>query len=157
MSGAAFNRGNSKQDYATPPCFMNPVVERWGHMDFDLAASPENAKAPNWFSIVQNSLERDWTTLAVGNLWLNPPFDDIAPWAEKCTTISRRHSLFFLVPASVGANWFQRFVHRKAMVYFLNGRIPFDPNNPKWGYPKDCILAVYSAGSHGYETWKWKS
>lgn len=156
MSGAAFNRGGSKQDYATPPDFIAAVEKRWGKIDFDLAASEHNKKATPYFSKEQDSLMQIWCSLP-GNLWLNPPFDRITPWAEKCAKeVAFGATIFFLVPASVGANWFRDFVHRKAMVYFLNGRLHFDPNNPTWGYPKDCMLCVYSLGSHGYDTWTWK-
>lgn len=155
MSGAAHHRGESKQDYATPPEFIAAVKRRFGIRDFDhdLAASLENAKALRFFSEAVDSLAQDWSALR-GDLWLNPPFANIAPWARKCAesgcSIDRR--IFFLVPAAVGSNWHAQHVDGHALVLLLNGRISFDGKGP---YPKDCCLAIYGAAP-GYEVWRWK-
>jgi phage N-6-adenine-methyltransferase len=154
--GAAHHRGESKQDYATPPEFIAAVVERFGRLDFDLAASAANAKAPQFFTESVDSLAQDWTLLR-GNLWLNPPFSRIEPWAAKCAasavwSFKPARRIFLLVPAAVGANWHAKHVHEKALVLFLNGRISFDGVN---GYPKDCCLAVFGE-KPGYEIWRWR-
>lgn len=157
MSGAAFNRGGSKQNYATPPEFMDAVANRFRPISFDLAADHGNKKHVNYFSIEQDSLAQNWHEIA-GVLWLNPPFDNIASWAEKCAAeCANGATIFFLTPASVGSNWFRDHVNRKAMVWALNGRIAFDPENPKWGYPKDCMLSIYSMGNWGFDSWTWKN
>lgn len=154
-TGAGFARGKSKQDYSTPPDFMQAVLGRFGPISFDLAASEDNAKHPSFYSIADNSLVQPWHKIP-GTSWLNPPFDLIAPWAEKCAAECRLGArILFLVPASVGSNWFRDHVHRHAFVLALNGRIAFDPNNPTWGYPKDCMLAGYGFGV-GFDTWTWK-
>jgi len=144
--------GRSKQDYATPPEFIAAVVERFGVLAWDLAASHENAKAPHYFIEADNSLDQNWSALQ-GNRWLNPPFCDIGPWAEKCskTTLPSGDRIFLLVPASVGSNWFHRHVHGKALVLALSPRLSFDGKNP---FPKDCMLCVY--GRHaGFDVWRW--
>jgi hypothetical protein len=74
-----------------------------------------------------------------------------------------------LIPAGVGSNWWRDYVHNKAMVLLLNGRITFGgcPPNPKTGkvdaYPKDCALLLYSPenkfyidhGDAAYDVWSW--
>lgn len=159
MSGAAYNRGASKQDYSTPPDFMRAIRGRFGKIYFDLAASPENAKSEYFFSEREDSLRQAWPLC--GNLWLNPPFKNIGVWAAKCAQWARgldqasNARLLFLVPASVGSNWFADFVWGHAQVIFLNGRISFDGKNP---FPKDCMLCVY--GSLPWEdnyVWHWKA
>ncbi len=61
----------------------------------------------------------------------------------------------FLVPASVGANWFSDAVDGRALVLFLNGRLCFMPDSSEV-YPKDCLLALYSPHViPGYEVWAW--
>jgi hypothetical protein len=76
--------------------------------------------------------------------FLNPPYQYIRPWAEKC------------VPASVGSHWFAQSVHLEAYVYFLRPRLRFMEHHPKWAYPKDLILALYSPyHAAGYDTWAW--
>lgn len=155
-TGASFARGNSNQSYATPPDFMSAVEKRFGPIAFDLAASPHNTKHANYFSERDNSLVQEWHKIP-GNLWLNPPFDCITPWAQKCAAESiLGATIFFLVPASVGSNWFRDYCHGHALVLALNGRVSFDGVAP---YPKDLILCCYSLGSHwkGFDTWTWRA
>lgn len=151
-TGPTINRGGSKQDYSTPADFITAVSHRFGCPAFDLAASVDNKKAPGWFSKQDNSLIQEWHKIG-GLLWLNPPFNNISPWAKKCDDESRLGArILLLTPASVGSNWFCNHVHRKALVLGLNGRICFDGKN---GFPKDCILSCYGFGV-GFDTWRWK-
>ena len=140
-TGASFARGKSKQDYETPPEFIAAVVKRFGPLAWDLAATEANAKAPAWYGIEQDSLKMPWWELE-GNKWLNPPFDDITPWAQRCSLalhnrrkwrMSPEPLIMLLTPASIGSNWFRDWVFGRALVLALNGRLSFDGKNP---YPK---------------------
>lgn len=153
-TGAAFNRSESKQDYATPWELIHALERRFGKFTIDLAANAENAKAPVWFNIEQDSLAQNWSAIS-GNQWLNPPFKHIPPWAQKCNAEQCQGAkIFLLTPASVGSNWWDDYVHQKAYVLFPRPRIQFvgatDP------YPKDCAISCYFYGMSGYETWRWK-
>jgi len=150
MSGprVTSGKGESKQDYATPPEFIQAVERRYGSIVFDLAASARNTKHEDYYSLERgtDSLSQPWhqATKKTGTLWLNPPFSDIAPWAKKCAAEAPllRHDqvICLLVPAAVGSNWFRDHVRGAASISFLNGRICFDG---KHGYPKDCMLCEY--------------
>jgi phage N-6-adenine-methyltransferase len=157
-SGAALNRHNSRQDYETPADFLAAVVRRFGPLDVDLAATPENAKAEIFITPEQDSLKRRWSGVARGTMWLNPPFANIAPWAAKCAEEAPRLShdsrILLLVPASVGANWFAQHVHGHAFVLALQGRLTF--GGCEQPYPKDLVLAVYHAGLTGFDVWSWR-
>jgi phage N-6-adenine-methyltransferase len=152
--------GMSEQSVSTPGNFLQAVHSRWGfdRFDYDLAAEIENAKAEHFFQKEQDALAFDWTQID-GNLWLNPEFGDIDTWAKKCALsapyiegqISRRR-IFFLTPASVGANWFAEWVWGRARVIALNGRLTFDGHDQ--AYPKDCCLSVFGERP-GFEVWKW--
>ena len=154
--------GKSEQTVETPSDFITAVEARFGKIDFDLAAVYSNAKASRFFGPTADSLKQDWTKLK-GNLWLNPPFGDIAPGAQKCAestaglsalkTASR--CILLLVPASVGSNWWAEHVDQKALVLFTSPRLKFV--NHKTSYPKDLALVVYSAMRPGYECWRWNS
>lgn len=163
MTGAAFNRGGSRQDYSTPDDFIRAVERRFGPLAFDLAASAENKKAPQFFDAAADALAQDWSPAALNVAdwtrrwcWLNPPFANIEPWARKCAEAKDEgQHILFLVPAAVGSNWWARWVNGEAAVLFLNGRLSFDGKNP---YPKDCALCVYSQQSvPGYSVWDWRS
>lgn len=145
--------GKSRQDQGTPWPFIRAVEARFGEFAWDLAASESNAKARMWLDEEGDSLKVHWASL-VGNLWLNPPFGNIAPFAEKCAIESARGAkIRMLVPASVGTIWFREFVHRRAYVLFLSPRLTF--LGEKDPFPKDLLLCVYERGLHGYDCWRW--
>lgn len=156
--------GKSKQDYATPAIFIDAVKQRLGIVSFafDFAADAMNTKGRGYWSVADDSLSKpasEWAA-RVGDDWgwLNPPFARIAPWAKKCKeTVEYGGKVAFLVPAAVGANWYRDHVHHAhARVLFLNGRIPFMPDKPKWLYPKDCMLVLYALGYQGTDIWTWR-
>ncbi len=147
--------GNSKQDYRTPREFLDAVEERFGPLDFDLAATAENTVVPEaFFDERRDALSQSWHLIG-GLLWLNCPFGRIKPWARKCAIEARRGArILFLTPASVGSDWFADHVHRHAYVLALRPRIVFVGEEN--GFPKDLQLAVYDRGMTGFDTWKWK-
>lgn len=157
--------GNSVQSVGTPPEFLRAVEQRFGELRWDLAADETNHVTPEWSGpgspSQPDSLAGVWRELPPGLLWLNPPYGNIAPWAEKCSRWrfgdygnSRQQRIAFLVPASVGANWFAEHVDGKAFVLFLRPRLTFVGH--KDPYPKDLMLAVYGEGP-GYECWRWSA
>ena len=149
--------GRSRQDYGTPPQFLQAVKDRLGIEDFvwDLAASPSNSVTTYYWDEEQNSLVQDWHAMK-GWQWLNPPFSHLSPWVEKCWRESQvGASIACLVPAGVGANWWRDWVDNKAHVIFLNGRLTFA--GERTPYPKDCALLLYNkAYIGGYEVWNWR-
>lgn len=151
--------GRSVQTYATPRHFLEVVKRRLEIREFlcDFAADEFNTAAAAWFDEAQDALRVPrWADHIVGGWgWLNPPFANIAPWAAKCVETKRDGgSIAFLVPASVGANWFRDSVDGHARVLQLNGRLDFIAGSL---YPKDCILALYSpAIEPGYQVWRWR-
>lgn len=122
----------SKQDYQTPHEFIKAVEKKFGRIVLDLAASADNAQTERYYSIDQDSLQQDWLKL-LGLLksfkeysvfWLNPPYADITPWVKKCADldehlVSGKPRLVVLLPASVGSNWFRKYVYGVADVYFF--------------------------------------
>jgi phage N-6-adenine-methyltransferase len=160
-SGPTIRRHKSKQDYGTPADFLAVVTERFGELKFDLAASPENAKAQKFFTSKDNALKQEWPRRVL--CWLNPPFDRVDKWAAKCAAEAAKGSrILFLVPASVGANWYWESVAPHAVVYAVTPRLQFDGyRNKRTGkpepYPKDLILAAYGFGVTGFSRWPWKA
>jgi phage N-6-adenine-methyltransferase len=148
--------GRSRQCYVTPPEFIRAVEARFGVLDFDLAATLKNRITPGCFTKRQDALKHLWICKTWPHLsnegflrspkwrfWLNPPYGHLSPWFRKCVKEQSRlttGSFIVLVPASVGSDWFRKYVWNKASVYFLDGRICFIPNEP---YPKDLMVCIY--------------
>lgn len=153
-------RGKSKQDYRTPSHFLQAVKNKFKlvRFDVDLATSGKrNSVAPVYVTEKQNSLSLDWfEEFPQEQMWLNPPFGHIRPWAKACSQFSGVFGgrIFLLTPASVGANWFEDYVFENADIYFLNGRIHFV--GEKDAYPKDCMLSVFGDVEPDISIWRWK-
>jgi phage N-6-adenine-methyltransferase len=143
----------SKQDYQTDPAFVRAVIKRWGPLSFDLAAHAGNHQCPRYYTVQQNSLVQDWSSLA-GNLWLNPPFLDIDPWAAKCsrTELQPGSRILFLTPAAVSTNWFADHVFGRARVFAVRPRLTFEGHTA--GFPKDMILSVFG-DAPAFCLWRW--
>ena len=174
--------------YRTPENFMNAVKKEFRIIG-DLAANEENKQAYHFVHQSQDALSEDWADLqrffegdeGEGFLWLNPPYDNIGKWAEKCAVESVAGAkILLLVPAAVGSNWYRKYVEGFAAVRFLTGRLVFDFDypedyidkktgklSPKAGkpntdpYPKDLLLAISDRGlaqdERYAETWNWKA
>jgi phage N-6-adenine-methyltransferase len=147
--------GRSRQDYGTPEDFLSAVKGRLGIAEFsvDLAASESNAVADEFFDEKSDGLAQEWPKYGV--CFLNPPFARIEPWVKKAYRESRRGvRVAVLVPAGVGSNWWAKWVHGKACVLLLNGRITFVGETAP--YPKDCVLLLYGPDiAPGYDVWQW--
>lgn len=151
----------TNQKWATPYEFTAAVERRYGKIGFDLAASRSNTKAPAYFHEKQNALVQDWTDLKTDKgfaprvVWLNPPFANIDPWAEKLANECRdlpRWTLM-LVPASMATRWWAAFVLNKAYVAGIIPRLKFI--GAKDPYPKDLALCCYGFGVSGTGFWDW--
>lgn len=175
--------GSSVQNRRTPEAFLAAVKHKLGitEFDIDLAAEEDNAVADQWYDVEQDALVQPWK-IGTGWNWLNPEFAHIAPWVEKAWQEDAQTAV--LVPAGVGSDWWKDWVHEKAHVLLLNGRLCFihdwqttiDPASVKRGdvpprcysqpplYPKDCCLLLYSAtwsreasyARQWYSVWDWR-
>lgn len=149
--------GKSEQVVETPTDFIEAVKTRLRipSFGFDLAASPENAKAPAFFTEKDNALVQTWHTI-YGWSWLNPPYSHIEPWVAKAGTEAKQGAhIAMLVPASVGSAWWFNYVTKFAYVTFLNPRLTFVGHTSP--YPKDLALLLFAPFLHGGSTnWVWK-
>lgn len=166
LTGPSIKRGQSSGDIWTPRVFIDAVEKTFGPLVWDLAATAENARCENYYTPKENSLSIRWAYYHAGcsPLWLNPPYSNIAPWAEKCAVESGKGAcVLLLVPGSIGANWYWDFVEPYSNVYSV-GRMVFDNCFDKDGklvttvYSKDLILCHYdrSQPRKQMERWKWR-
>lgn len=146
-------------DRGTDPAFISQLEAEFGPFTLDVAASPDNAKAPKFFTLNDNGLTQRWT----GNVWCNPPYSNIESWVEKAWYEWGRGGhvdlkrIVMLLPANrCEQKWWQQLVepHRDRdkilAVRFLPGRMRFiRPNwtpSPKGDRPPfGCCLLIWSA------------
>lgn len=114
---------------ATPPELFDPLNERFG-FTLDVAALPENAKCPRYFTPDDDGLSKSWLGETV---WCNPPYSNIGPWVEKAWfEAATSHGIVMLVPANrCEQGWWQDHVEpfrdrgNGFSVEFLRGRRRF--------------------------------
>lgn len=156
-TGPSINKGRSKQDYGTPWPFIRAVEAKWGPLVHDLACTRENAKAPSGYYFPEDdAFKHSWSKdFPSGNLWLNPPFANIDPWAERCAWegIRRDGLIFLLTPASIGTDWFRARVWGNARVLGISPRLTFEGTDDP--YPKDLMLSIFGKATDGFALWRW--
>lgn len=147
--------GPSRQDYQTPPNFIEAVVKRFGPLGVDLAGSHANAQAPLVITPEHDSLSLDWAEFD-RTRWLNPPFAHIKPWVARCAALEwDPHPTLLLVPASVGSEWWAQYVDMRAAVRFCRPRLTFVGCDQP--YPRDIALCCYGGAFDAkYECWRWR-
>jgi len=150
----------SKQDYGTPPEFFAAVERRFGPVTWDVAADASNTLVESGFYSAGgiDAFADDWAARFTPRdlLFLNPEFSTLGHlWAPLVARWRRRLPwirLLMLTPASVGSEWFQRTVHRRALVLALSPRLHFvGADDP---YPKDCMLSCFGFGV-GFDVWRY--
>ena len=112
----------SKQDYGTPAW----IIEELGPFDLDVAASPENAKAPKYYTEAQDGLTQLWRE---DRVWCNPPYKNIMPWVKRVSTDLLTFEfieLFLLVPATPSTAWFKKAYDLCTGLWFADHRLKFD-------------------------------
>lgn len=146
--------GKSFQAYRTPRDFIDAVEERFGPIDFDLAADATNTVVPEaYFDKQRDALVQQWHLIG-GLLWINPEFGNIKAFAKKCAEEAAQGArILLLTPASTGADWYQRHLVPNGYVIDLAPRLCFDGKDP---FPKDLSLTVFMHGLVGRGFWRWK-
>lgn len=141
--------GRSETVVLTPLTFLERIKRHFDVSAFvwDLATEADNpTRALRFYTKEDDALSKSWKDECIGDCWLNPPYDDIEPWAAACVAgYTPQNRIFLLTPASVGSKWFRYYVYPYASVFFLHPRIKFVGHSDR--YPKDLMLSVYDRAS----------
>ena len=159
MTASVGSRAADKQGARTPREFLDAVENRFGLIDFDLAATGGHQvtgeDSLRYFSPEMDSLKQDWSIGLGRVVWLNPPFANIRPWVAKldaeCRNLPRW--TLCLVPASMGSHWWNDHVIGKCFALGVT-RMTF-VGSPTV-YPKDLALLCYGFGVSGNGFWDWR-
>lgn len=112
------------------------------HFDIDVAATPENAKLPRYYTKEDSAFNHTW----VGTCFCNPPYSEIYRWLQYATT--QPATTVFILPCDTSTRWFHDFLwddahHRPrpgVQLRFPKGRFKFGTytTSPKFA----TIIAV---------------
>jgi phage N-6-adenine-methyltransferase len=108
--------------WGTPSPFYQHLNEEFC-FDLDPCASEENAKCDLFFDEAMNGLRQPWGKRRV---FVNFPYSQAKPWAEKCVEEAADGSLVVvLCAARTDTAWFQLLARYAYEIRFIRGRLAF--------------------------------
>lgn len=134
---------SSKTDmWATPQDFWDALDHEF-HFSCDVCATAENAKCATFYSPEQDGLKQEWQ----GVCWCNPPYGStIGNWVRKAYESSLHGAtVVMLLPARTDTKWFHDFIHGKAEIRFVRGRLKFGGSKNSAPFPS--MIAVFRGGN----------
>lgn len=122
----------SSDDYATPIKFYNKLNKEF---NFNYDPCPLRSQI--------NGLETDW----IGNIYINPPYSNIAPFIEKGIKEREKGNakkLVYLIPIRSDTKyWHDLIMPFASEIRFVKGRLNF--NEMKSPAPFPCVLVIFNS------------
>lgn len=124
-------------EWETPACLFDELSRTFGPFTLDPCATPENAKCPRYFTLLDDGLSRPWG----GRICMNPPYGrEIGRWVKKAWEESLTGPLVVcLLPARVDTRWWHHYA-RKGHVHFLQGRLKFGSSRNSAPFPSAIVV-----------------
>jgi len=111
----------NKDSWATPQ-YIFDYFNKIFNFDFDVAASADNAKCEDFYTIEDNALIKVWGDVN----WCNPPYSNIKPWVEKAIfERMRNNKTVMLLPSDTSVEWFRLAFDNCSECIFISGRLSF--------------------------------
>jgi phage N-6-adenine-methyltransferase len=111
-------------EWETPSDLFAELEREFGPFTLDPCATPENAKAPRYFTWQDDGRHQSWANERV---FMNPPYGrEVGRWVIKAWLEARFNGAFVvcLLPARTDTGWWHDYV-MKGEVRFLRGRLKF--------------------------------
>ncbi len=128
-------------NWSTPDPLFDQLHQEF-QFNLDACASDWNHKCANYFTEIDNALEKDWE----GVVWMNPPYsrDQCGIWIKKAAEECQKwgSTIVCLIPARVETKWFHDYCVPHEL-RFVKGRIHFMDENGGSGRPRlGCVLVI---------------
>lgn len=143
MSATSFNNlhfSSKKMDWATPWELFRAWDLSHGPFDYDVCATPQNAKCRKYFTPEMNGLLQSW----YGICWMNPPYGrEIGRWIAKAVgevQVGNAERVVCLVPARTDTAWWHVLVMRCGEIHFLRGRVRFEGAEHAAPFPSAIVV-----------------
>lgn len=129
-------------EWDTPDEAFDDLVDEFGPLDLDPAASFENARCPRFFTEEMDGLRLPWSRH--GN-WLNPPYGRgiTGKWVRKAHVEAREHGCLTvsLLPARTDTIWFHEFILKpKHEIRLCRGRLRFGDADDDAPFPSMGVI-----------------
>lgn len=131
---------SKEEKWATPQDLFDKLNDEF-HFTLDVAASPDNAKCPVYFTEEQDGLAQSWEGYTV---WCNPPYcRKTGTWVKKAWEEHQRTgcTVVMLLPSRTDVRWFHDYILGKAEIRFIKGRLKFGGSKNSAPFPS--IVVIY--------------
>lgn len=128
--GIALKTLDSKE-HGTPDWIIKKLLQHSSRTAFDLdpAATPENAKAPVYYTQDQDGLSLPWNIRAPEKtlVFCNPPYGrDVGKWVRKAYEESFQDVIScLLLKVSSDTEWWHNYVMKADSIQFIRGRVKY--------------------------------
>jgi phage N-6-adenine-methyltransferase len=127
----------AKDSWSTPQPEFD-IINAEFRLNWDVCASDDNHKLPNYFTIQQDGLKQSWKGL---RCWCNPRYSDPAPWIRKALWGSQRNCAFVVMLIKADPS---TAVWRECIAPYAEVR-PFD-RRVKFVKPEGITLSAKNKG-----------
>ncbi len=142
---------SSKTDEWATPEDVFAALDQEFNLNLDVCANELNAKKSEYFTKPfgrifdaktlkplkpEDGLAQSWKGK---RCWMNPPYSEISKWVEKAAT-GGAHTVVALLPARTDTRWFHQFIHGKAEVRFIKGRLKFGGSKNSAPFPSMVVI-----------------
>jgi phage N-6-adenine-methyltransferase len=144
----SINRGmftSNKDEYGTPQNLYDELDKEF-HFLLDAAASPGNAKNPNYYTKEDDALSLPWDVTT----FCNPPYGrEIGKFVGRAWRQSVVHGveIVMLLPARTDTKWWHDYVRYAAEIRFIRGRLSFEGSNGPAPFPSCIVVFDWSMAS----------
>lgn len=154
--------------WSTPPEVFNALDQEFC-FGFDVCAEHKTAKCPEYWTIEDDALSKDWAEdaksripgaglIEMGAIWCNPPYSNIKPWVEKAIEAQLNGRMtVMLVMCDPSVKWFSLAQQYASETRFItDGRLAFLKNGvPQKGNNKGSVIFVFDPHrvSAGHVSW----
>jgi phage N-6-adenine-methyltransferase len=123
--------------WETPPALFDALDQEF-HFTTDLAALPDNAKCPRFYTPGQDSLQQRWE----GVCWMNPPYGKTTGlWVAKAYESARAGAtIVSLLLVRTDTKWWQRYCLPPTEVRFVPGRLTFGGASNPAPFPNAVVI-----------------
>ena len=132
---------SSFMEWETPREFFEELNKEF-NFTLDFCASKDNTKCKKFYSVEDNALEQNPKGEVI---FCNPPYGkEIKFFVKKCYELSENNKVVMLIPARTDTIYFHSYIHGKAELRFVKGRIKFIGNQKGSGSaPFPSVVAIF--------------
>lgn len=131
---------SASNEWATPQHFFDKLNRLYGPFTLDAAASADNYKVSNHYTLDDNALDQDWSNNTV---FLNPPYGrGIKDWVRKAHLESQKDNttIVMLIPARTDTAYWHDYVMKADQILFVRGRLKFGDETNSAPFPSAVVV-----------------